>query len=119
MHVAMKNHARIIDANLRWTSRSRRRHQLLRAEPLEPRLALCAGHVFGGLIEPDPSPSGDGLQSLSSSGQSWDVGQSFDVLLAASTGRLSKLDGTIAATAAAANGLPDLHSLPGALTCTP
>ena len=112
----MKNHARIIDATLRWNSRSRRRHQLLRAEPLEPRLALCAGHVFGGLIEPDPSPSGDGLQSLSSSGQSWDVGQSFDVLLAASTGRLSKLDGTIAATAAAANGLPDLHSLPGAPT---
>ena len=112
----MKHHARIIDANLRRNGRLRRHHQSLRAEPLEPRLALCAGHVFGGLVEPDLSPSGGGLQSLSTSGQSWDVGQSFDVLLAASTGRLSTLDGTTSATAAAANGLPDLHSLPGAPT---
>jgi hypothetical protein len=89
---------------------------MLRAERLEPRYALCAGHVFGGLVEPDISPSGGGLQSLSTSGQTWDVGQSFDVLLAAQTGRLSTLDGTTTATAAAANGLPDLHSLPGAPT---
>lgn len=112
----MKHHARIIDANLRRNGLSRRRHQSLRAEPLEPRLALCAGHVFGGLVEPDLSPSGGGLQPLSTSGQTWDVGQSFDVLLAASTGRLSTLDGTTSATAAAANGLPDLHSLPRAPT---
>jgi len=72
--------------------------------------------VFGGLNEPDPPPSLGGLQSLSAGGQSWDVDQSFDVLLAASTGRLSRLDGTVTATAAAANGLPDLHSLPGAPT---
>jgi regulation of enolase protein 1 (concanavalin A-like superfamily) len=112
----MKNHARIVDANLRRNGRLRRRHQSLRAEPLEPRLALCAGHVFGGLVEPELSPSGGGLQSLSTSGQTWDVGESFDVLLAASTGRLSTLDGTTTATAAAANGLPDLHSLPRAPT---
>jgi len=112
----MKNHARTIDANLRRVGRVRQRRQSLRAEPLEPRLALCAGHVFGGLVEPDLSPAGGGLQSLSTSGQSWDVGQSFEVLLAASTGRLSTLDGTTAATAAAANGLPNLHSLPGAPT---
>lgn len=112
----MKHQLRIINANLRRNGLSRWRHQLLRAEPLEPRLALCAGHVFGGLVEPDLSPSGGGLQSLSASGQTWDVGQSFDVLLAASTGRLSTLDGTTSATAAAANGLPDLHSLPRAPT---
>ena len=112
----MKNHARTIDANLRRVSRVRQRRQSLRAEPLEPRLALCAGHAFGGLVEPAPLSSDFGLQSLAQSGQSWDVGQSFDVLLAASTGRLSTLDGTITATAAAANGLPELHSLPGAPT---
>jgi autotransporter-associated beta strand protein len=112
----MKNHARIIDANLRRDGRLRRHHRSLRAEPLEPRLALCAGHVFGGLFEPDPSSPGGELQSLSASGQSWDVGQSFDVLLAASTGRLSTFDGTTTATVAAANGLPDLHSLPRAPT---
>jgi autotransporter-associated beta strand protein len=112
----MNNHARIIDANLSRNGRLRRRHQSLRAEPLEQRLALCAGHAFGGLVEPAPLSSDFGLQSLAQSGQSWDVGQSFDVLLAASTGRLSTLDGTTTATAAAADGLPDLHSLPGAPT---
>ena len=78
-------------------SRAWRRSQSLRAERLESRLAFCAGHVFGGLIEPDPSPAGDGMQSLSASGQTWDVANSFDVLLAASTGRLSTLDGTTTA----------------------
>ncbi len=56
------------------------------------------------------------MQPLSASGQAADVGQSFDVLLAASTGRLSTLQGATPATAAAANGLPDLQSLPGAPT---
>jgi len=72
--------------------------------------------VFGGLVEPDPLPSLGSMPSLSVGGQSWDVDQSFNVLLAASTGRLSSLDGAAAATATAANGLPDLHSLPGAPT---
>jgi autotransporter-associated beta strand protein len=48
--------------------------------------------------------------------QLWDVGQSFDVLLAASTRTLPSLDSTTTAIASAANGLPDLHSLPGAPT---
>jgi autotransporter-associated beta strand protein len=48
--------------------------------------------------------------------QLWDVRQSFDVLLAASTGTLPSLDSTTTAIGSAANGLPDLHSLPGAPT---
>ena len=112
----MRQPARTIDAVSRRARRLQRRCVTLRAERLEPRYALCAGHAFGGLVEPTPLSSDFGLQSLAQSGQSWDVGQSFDVLLAASTGRLSTLDGTTTATAAAANGLPDLHSLPGAPT---
>jgi len=112
----MRHHARSIDAGNRRSRRSQRRLVALRAERLESRRVLCGSHLFGGLTEPDGPSSDDGLPSPSTSGQSWDVGQSFDVLLAASTGRLSTLGGTTSATAAAANGLPDLHSLPGAPT---
>ncbi|MFM7245332.1 MAG: fibronectin type III domain-containing protein, partial [Planctomycetaceae bacterium] len=104
----MSEPTRMIDAEPRRVRRQRSGRPPLRLESLESRLALCGGHFPGDPVEPALTPA--------MSGQTWDVGNSFDVLLAASTGRLSTLDGTTSAISAAANGLPDLHSLPGAPT---
>ncbi|MFM7243875.1 MAG: fibronectin type III domain-containing protein [Planctomycetaceae bacterium] len=96
--------------------RPRRRGSPLHAERLEPRLALCAGHFFADLVDPAAAGSSLASQSLPAGGQTFDASQSFAVGLASSTGSLATLGGETTAAAAAANGLPDLHSLPGAPT---
>ncbi|MFM7205654.1 MAG: autotransporter-associated beta strand repeat-containing protein [Planctomycetaceae bacterium] len=82
--------------------RARAVRQRLGSEQLESRLALCASHAVD-FIDPLAVPSSS-------------LADSFAINLASSTGSLSTLDGGVIATAAAANGLPDLHSLLGAPT---
>ncbi len=88
----------------------------MRLERLEVRHALCATHVVdfvepawltGGSATP-PSATATVLQT--------NLAESFAVNLASSTGTLSTLGGEVVATATAANGLPELHGLPGAPT---
>jgi autotransporter-associated beta strand protein len=71
---------------------------------LESRRVLCAG----GFLDHD--------HDHAPVAQSGDIGHSFDVLLTASTRTLPAFDGGVTLSATAANGLPDLHSLPGAPT---
>jgi autotransporter-associated beta strand protein len=85
-------------------------------ETLETRLALCASHFLDELIDPATLSGSGGTSAVTAGVQAWDAAESFAVSLAANTGTLTTLDGGISATAAAANGLPDLNSLPGAPT---
>jgi len=93
--------------------RSRRRRHGLRLEHLEQRFAFCALHAVD-FVEPTSltgSPSMPSATVLTSN-----AADSFAVNLAASTGTLTTFGGEFVATATAANGLPDLHSLLGAPT---
>ena len=94
----------------------RRVRRTLHLECLETRLALCAdGHdPLHGLHEAGAAYH-EGIATLTA-GDTFDVSHSFAVGLASSTGTLATLGGELTATAAAANGLPDLNSLPGAPT---
>jgi len=95
----------------------RRGRRGLGLERLETRLALCAAHALDDLIDPALVIDGYGVQTLSSMGvPAGNPSESFAVSLATSTGTLSTLGGEFVATATAANGLPLLHSLPGAPT---
>ena len=95
----------------------RRGRHGLGLERLETRLALCANHVLDELIDPALVIDGYGVQTLSGMGvPATDPAESFAVSLATSTGTLSTVGGDFVATANAANGLPILHSLPGAPT---
>ena len=97
--------------------RLRRGRHGLRLEQLETRLALCAAHAIDDLIDPALVIDGYGVQTLSGMGApAANPAESFAVSLATSTGTLSTLGGDFVATATAINGLPILHSLPGAPT---
>ena len=97
--------------------RLRRGRHGLRLEQLETRLALCATHAIDDLIDPALVIDGYGVQTLSGMGApAANPAESFAVSLATSTGTLSTLGGDFVATATAINGLPILHSLPGAPT---
>jgi len=99
------------------SGRLRRGRHGLGLERLETRLALCAAHALDDLIDPALVIDGYGVQTLSSMGvPAGNPAESFAVSLATSTGTLSTLGGAVVATATAANGLPLLHSLPGAPT---
>lgn len=94
---------------------SRRRvRPTLHLERLEARLALCAD-VLHDFHDPATASLDAGIATLSA-GDTFDVSHGFAVGLASSTGTLSTLGSDTVATAAAANGLPDLNSLPGAPT---
>jgi autotransporter-associated beta strand protein len=89
------------------------RRRPLAAERLEPRWLLCATHVLDGLFEPDAS---EGIATTipgDSSAASVNT-DSFAVSLAAATAALPAASDFVAT--AAVNGLPTLHSLPGAPT---
>jgi autotransporter-associated beta strand protein len=97
--------------------RARHPTRPLKVEELESRLVLCAGGFLGHDDAPTSTlTSADGLAPTATVSQSWDVARSFDVLLTASTRTLPTLDDSLTFSAAAANGLPDLHSLAGAPT---
>jgi autotransporter-associated beta strand protein len=93
--------------------RPRRDRHGLRIERLEQRFAFCALHAVD-FFEP-MSLTGTPVQPATA-GLTANPANSFAVHLAASTGTLATLGGEFVATATAANGLPDLHSLPGAPT---
>ena len=113
--VGMSRTTRGTSAYGRETGRSRSRRRVLRLERLETRLALCAGHFLEEFVDPATLAAGTSATTATVGGQTWSVADSFHVSLASSTGTLATL-GNVTATAAAANGLPDLHSLPGAPT---
>ena len=97
----------------------RRGRHGLGLERLEARLALCANHLLDELIDPALVIDGYGVRTLSNMGvPAADPAESFAMSLATSTGTLSTLGGdyVATATATATNGLPLLHSLPGAPT---
>ena len=95
----------------------RRGRHGLGLERLETRLALCANHLLDDLIDPALVIDGYGVQTLAGAGvPAANPAESFAVSLATSTGTLSTLGGDFVATATATNGLPILHSLPGAPT---
>ena len=112
----MRNKVRGTAAHGRPDRRGPRRRHRLRGERLEPRLALCATHFFTDLVEPSAAWADPGSSPPVAGGGAFDVSQSFAVSLAASTGTLATLGGDVVATASAANGIPDLNSLPGAPT---
>ena len=92
--------------------RPRGRHGL-RLERLEQRFALCASHAVD-FVEPLSLTGGPAMPLATV--PTANLADSFAVNLAASTGTLATLGGEFVATATAANGLPDLRSLPGAPT---
>ena len=92
--------------------RPRGRHGL-RLERLEQRFALCASHAVD-FVEPLSLTGGPAMPLATV--PTANLADSFAVNLAASTGTLATLGGEFVATATAANGLPDLHSLLGAPT---
>ena len=96
--------------------RPRRGRSFLWLERLESRFAFCAGHAVE-FFEPT-SLTGDAAVASSSTATvlQTNLAESFAVNLAASTGTLSTAGGEFVATVTAANGLPDLNSLPGAPT---
>ena len=99
-----------------WRRRQRRGRPSLWLERLESRFAFCALHAVD-FVEPASLTGGSAApQSSIATVLQANLAESFAVNLAASTGTLSTLGGEFVATATAANGLPDLHSMPGAST---
>ncbi len=94
------------DHRRRSLPNQRRREPVLALESLEHRLALCVDHIVSGFI--DPATGGTAV------GQQTGFADAFAVSLAAASSTLPSLDGQIQAAATAANGLPELNSLPGA-----